>query len=280
VRQLSREPLNGVTKGSDTVTHGSRARLRDLMQAVGRRPRVARARELWASGDTLGAGLAAASIVLHPLRWLLYRFRERWGYLRARRHRGSFVVGGKTYDYFHHSYGLTYQNERAVELPVVWDIVQAHQGQRILEVGNVLSHYFRFEHVTVDKYEWARGVLNADVVDYQPEERYDLIVSISTLEHVGWDEAPRDPEKVVAALQNLDRLLAPGGTMVITIPLGYNPDCDRIFWERVVPVSRTHYLARIAEPNTWAEVSREQIREVYPGNLLITVLEGGQRLSL
>ena len=67
--------------------------MRGLMQAVGRRPRVARVRELWASGDTLGACLCAASLASHPLHWLSYRFRERRGYLRARRCRGSFVVG-------------------------------------------------------------------------------------------------------------------------------------------------------------------------------------------
>ena len=34
-------------------------------------------------------------------------------------------------------------------------------------------------------------------------DKYDLIVTISTLEHVGWDEEPRDPSKVLRAIENL-----------------------------------------------------------------------------
>ena len=30
------------------------------------------------------------------------------------------------------------------------------------------------------------------------------IVSISTMEHVGWDETPRDSKKILVALENLD----------------------------------------------------------------------------
>jgi hypothetical protein len=37
----------------------------------------------------------------------------------------------------------------------------------------------------LDKYEQAPGVINEDVVSFSPPQKYDLIVSVSTLEHVG-----------------------------------------------------------------------------------------------
>jgi hypothetical protein len=53
-----------------------------------------------------------------------------------------------------------------------------------------------------------------------------LIVSISTLEHVGWDEEDKNPVKVLQAIEILKSLLAPLGKIVVTLPLGYNPIID------------------------------------------------------
>jgi hypothetical protein len=82
-------------------------------------------------------------------------------------------------------------------------------------VGNVLSHYFSVNHDVVDKYEKAEGVINRDIIDFHPSKEYDLIISISTLEHVGWDEdisdhkILHDPSKILRAIENLRGLLAP-----------------------------------------------------------------------
>ena len=43
-------------------------------------------------------------------------------------------------------------------------------------------------HDVLDKYEKGNNVINDDVVSFSTEVKYDLIVSVSTLEHVGWDE--------------------------------------------------------------------------------------------
>ena len=86
-------------------------------------------------------------------------------------------------------------NERSIEVPIVMEIVNQNKGKRILEIGNVLSNYYKVSHDIVDKYEKAPNVINQDVVDFKTNEKYDLIVSISTLEHVGWDEEPRDDKK-------------------------------------------------------------------------------------
>ena len=115
----------------------------------------------------------------------------------------TFVFNGHTYPYLYHFCNKTWKNERGVEIPIFRDILLRHQAARILEVGNVLSHYFPVHHEVVDKYEVAPIVINQDIVEFAPTERYDLILSISTLEHVGWDEVPREPAKLLQAIEHL-----------------------------------------------------------------------------
>lgn len=167
----------------------------------------------------------------------------------------TFTFQGEACRYFYHPYNTTWKNERAVEVSIALRKLQSCRRGRILEVGNVLSHYMRCEHDIVDKYEKAEGVLNEDVVDFQPPGRYDLIVSISTLEHVGWDEEPREPNKVLRALENLEtRCLAPGGQIVVTAPLGYNPEMDRLLSDGVLQFTKAYYLKRVSRDNEWIEV--------------------------
>ena len=100
----------------------------------------------------------------------------------------TFLVDGKEFHYFYHFYNNTYGAERCVEIPVVRSMLSAANNEDILEVGNVLKHYYWFPHDVLDKYEKAPGVINQDVVEFAPRKKYSTIVSISTLEHVGFDE--------------------------------------------------------------------------------------------
>lgn len=179
--------------------------------------------------------------------------------IRQVKGRRTFQLDGRSYPYFIHRYNLTWRNERIVEIPVAWELVQRFQGKRILEVGNVLSHYHPVRHDVVDKYERAPGVVNQDMVDLQAPGRYDLIVSISTVEHVGWDETPRDPGKVLRAVEALKACLAPGGTLFVTIPLGYNDDLDEHLRARRLSFPVERYLKRVTDDNRWSEVSREAV---------------------
>jgi hypothetical protein len=139
---------------------------------------------------------------------------------------GEFTLGGESYPLLRRRYGLTWVTERAVEVPVAQRVVERHAGVRILEVGNVLSHYGPVAHEVVDKYERGAGVRNADVLDLPAEPAYDLIVSVSTLEHVGRDEQPHEPERAVHAFEHLRGMLRPGGTLFATVPVGYNAALD------------------------------------------------------
>lgn len=177
-----------------------------------------------------------------------------------------FTVSGVDYRYFYHAYNQTYCNERAVEIPLLWAIVQRVPPERVLEVGNVLSHYFPTHHDVVDKYERAPGVRNLDVVDFRPTQPYELIVSISTLEHVGFNEKPVEPEKPLRAIRHLQRCLSPQGQLVITVPIGFNPHLDRMLREGGIPLTDPVCLRRISRDNRWRQVPWEEIRHARYGH--------------
>ena len=176
---------------------------------------------------------------------------------KIRRHNTIFILG-KTYRYF--DTFKTWHGERAVEIPIVMEMVRKYQGKNILEIGNVLSHHLKFEHDILDKYEIANGVTNEDVVD-KSEKKYELIVSISTLEHVGWDEEPRDYLKIPRALENLKTLITSrGGTVIITLPLGYNSALDQLLKDGIIRFSKQYNLVRISKGNEWKEASWEDVQ--------------------
>jgi SAM-dependent methyltransferase len=171
----------------------------------------------------------------------------RWALGAAIPRGGSFTFADERYELLRRVYGLTWMTERAVEVPVARRVVERHREERILEVGNVLSHYMPAEHEVVDKYERAAGVRNVDVLELAPEPGYDLVVSVSTLEHVGRDEQPREPERAAAALEHLRRLLRPGGKLFATVPAGYNPALDDA-------VARGEHEVRAMRRDPWREV--------------------------
>jgi len=199
--------------------------------------------------------------ILRPLYYLLGLYRI---YIETPQ---QFTFQGKSFSYFHHWHGMTYLIERIVEVPIIWDRVQAHRGQRILEVGNCLSYFFPREHDVLDKYDRNPRVMHLDVVDFKPAHPYDLIVSISTIEHVGWDEVPKEPMKTRRAIDNLVSCLAPGGELVVTWALGYNPDIDRLLKAGQLRFSETFYMLRTSHyTNRWRQVAWDEVRDARYGH--------------
>ena len=178
--------------------------------------------------------------------------------------RCTFTFNGKKYNYFHHMYHLTFKNERAVEIPIVYDAVKNCSG-RIHEVGNTLSYYFKVNHEIVDKYDKKEGVINEDVVDFKPKHKYNLIVCISTLEHIGMDESAfselnkLDSMKTIRAIDKFKSILAVGGKVIVTFPLGYNTCLDKLFKRGKIHFTRTYYMKRISWDNRWAEKNFEEV---------------------
>jgi SAM-dependent methyltransferase len=169
--------------------------------------------------------------------------------------RRRFRFAGREYGYFVARYNDTWANERAVEVPIVMSRLGRLPGEDFLEVGRVLDHYIDRPHDVVDKYELAAGVINEDVLEFAPEKRYEVIVSISTLEHVGFDEEVRDSDKPARSVMHLLTLLRPGGELLISFPLGYNPDIDQRALSGSLEFEEIRYLKRVSRSNRWREIS-------------------------
>lgn len=207
-----------------------------------------------------GLGAALAGFGRYALDLLVVQWW--WRLIKARE---PFEFEGRRYRYFYRLYNRTWRSERAVEVPLARAALAGVPPERVLEVGNVLAHYGPVSHAVLDKYEQAPGILREDVVSFEPGRTYDRIVSISTIEHVGWDETPREPEKAVAALEHLAALLAPEGELLVTFPLGAHPELDRRLQTGELPFDEVGCLRRVSADNRWREVPVAEVAGVRYG---------------
>jgi hypothetical protein len=123
------------------------------------------------------------------------------------------------------------------------------QSADVLEVGNVRALAGIVGHTVVDKYEAGPGVLNEEIVDYRPKRRFDLAISISSVEHIGFDERPREPSKGARrALKHIDEL---ADRLMGTIPVGYNIDAEVAVLNG--PFDRVELLVKTSRPCTWEQ---------------------------
>jgi len=175
----------------------------------------------------------------------------------------TFSVGKEQYPYCYATYNVSWKNPRSVEIPVAKAEIRRAEPTRMLEVGNVLSHYGVKGHDVVDKYERASDVINEDVVSFEPGQQYDLIVSVSTLEHVGFDsgESGTAPEKVLEAVERMKSWLADEGRLFVTVPYDYNPHLDEYLRNEAFGFTERRYPHRYSKWNEWQECSWDELTE-------------------
>jgi hypothetical protein len=176
-------------------------------------------------------------------------------FVRLRLRSPRFRLFGTEYPIFAGWYNKTWRNERQVELPPTVELLRKFDPKETLELGNVLSNYESVNHVVVDKYENQPWTVREDIVEYRPGRTFRLIISISTLEHVGWDEEERDSTKFARSLHHLVELLAPGGRLWATVPLGYSPFADA-FLASPENGFDVHFMTRgSGRPGDWREAA-------------------------
>lgn len=187
-------------------------------------------------------------------------------FYKSKRGDETFTYNKQKYNYFIHKYNYTWRNERCIEIPIIKKIIEKNSAKKILELGNVLSHYMQVNHDVLDKYEKGEGVINKDVVNFKSDKKYDLIIAISTLEHVGWDEKNQDYKKVIKAVGNLKALLKRNGKIIITHPLGYNFYMDEFIKTGQLKINQIDLMQRISKDNKWKQLpwKKQIIRYHYP----------------
>tara|TARA_Y100000310_G_scaffold204358_1_gene204618 strand:- start:6532 stop:7242 length:711 start_codon:yes stop_codon:yes gene_type:complete len=168
----------------------------------------------------------------------------------------KFSFNGKRYPYFYDPYNHTWLNERSIEVPIILNEMKKCKG-KILEVGNVLAHYEKLDHDVLDKYEKSEGVINEDAVSFTTNKKYDLIASISTVEHIGWDEPEKSSDKIPRTIENLKKCLNEKGKIIATVPMGYNPHLDKLIDEGMI---KHIYFLKRKFPNRWCQVSYRKVK--------------------
>ena len=196
--------------------------------------------------------------------------------------RRYFTFAGKKYRYFVHPYHATWQNERAVEIPLLKPYVAAAPAGKTLEIGNVWGRYFPDRrHAVVDKYEERPGVTNLDVMDFKPKQKFDLVFSISTFEHIGLDEHDREPKKVLAAVNHSRTLLSRKGSLILTVPVGYNQYLDYLLESNQLGETERHSFKRVSRWMEWEACDYDEVRGAaygspyrYANALVLLVFKG------
>jgi SAM-dependent methyltransferase len=141
------------------------------------------------------------------------------------------------------SYGVGV-DERCIEYP--WLLAHLCDGSEVLlDAGSTLNHDFILDHPVFQHKVihiltlapetncfWQKGIsyLFGDLRDILVRDAYyDIIVCLSTLEHVGCDNTffthncayqEHSPGDFVLVMQELCRVLKPGGSLFLTVPFG------------------------------------------------------------
>ncbi len=182
----------------------------------------------------------------------------------------------------YHTARIGIDGERVIEIPLVQSFLS--KGKSVFELGNVLNNYHKFDHVVVDKYEVNDGVINVDFLDFKTESEFDVAVSISTIEHIGFDEEDKRIGKAIEAINKLRGLAKDDGLVVITLPLGYNPEIDQFVKEDKTYVK--HFFKRISRWNTWKETNlddalqRKYGEEYHSANSVVFLMSCLKNLSI
>ena len=157
----------------------------------------------------------------------------------------SFDFQGIPLKPFYHRRNTTWACERCVEIPIAMHFLEQYPPARVLEVGNVLSGYFRLAHEVIDKFDHSPSVIREDVAAFSTGSSYDLILSISTFEHIGFDDSHTDSAgRIQAAIRNCRRFLRDAGQLVVTVPIGYNKHLDWLIGSGCLGCSAEVYMRR------------------------------------
>ena len=175
-------------------------------------------------------------------------------------------------------------DERCVEYPWFFSRLKDN-ARRILDAGSSLNHYDllnlkvwqgRQLHITTLADEGKPPALIKPVYVYQdlramryPNEFFDAVVCISTLEHVGMDNAllytddPRkkenDAQSHVQAVDEMRRVLKEEGTLYLTMPYGRRQNFGwfQVFDEHMVASVVKRFMPRKVEM-TYYKYDRRQ----------------------
>ena len=171
--------------------------------------------------------------------------------------------------------------DRLVEYPLVLQYLQLERpGMRVLDFGcvedllplHLCALGFRVTGLDFRPYPFRHAdfeFIQADILNWQPPDgAFDLVVSTSTIEHVGLSAYgdPGEPDGDRIALQKLLAAVKPGGRVLFTVPAGNARtialmriyDADRLRALAPTP-SLVRWFAKASRHGDWHEVGSDEI---------------------
>ena len=167
-------------------------------------------------------------------------------------------------------------DERLVEYFEFFRLISKYDKSKLnlLDAGSILNHQSLSKHIQSikkidiftlepEKANYLEGNVYYSYGDLRklhfPDNHFDLVISISTLEHIGLDNTLHysnnqmhkeyNPESIKDAFIELHRVTAPKGALLITLPFGKSKNFD---WLRIFDSDEVMSLISLRQ---WSKIS-------------------------
>lgn len=121
----------------------------------------------------------------------------------------------------------------------------------VVEIGDVIWHYYPIRHTVIDLYEKRDGVQNIDFLNFDPIDSN--ILTISTLEHIGHPEYGRPI--IENGFQNsINKIVQRSRLYFITLPIGFRNDVNNFI--RDSKLQKVYFYLQ-EDLRTWKQIPIE-----------------------
>ena len=159
-------------------------------------------------------------------------------------------------------------NERNIELPIAFWFIE-HYNDNLIEIGEVTPFYRDPQHPVYD--------LSSDIADRR-RDVFDInmtdknVLSISTVEHVGFGDYGNTPEPHLA-IEAIRLIRKKSRKHMITYPVGYNEELDYDLMHSEIP----YFVMYRDDKNKWFMFDHKELQmfyynePFYAGNAIVVI---------
>ena len=172
------------------------------------------------------------------------------------------------------SYNAAATNERTIEIPLGFYFKDYFKND-IIEIGAVTPYYHNCQHEVYDLYDSYKKCIRKDFSTCDDFYKNKNILSISTVEHIGFDNYSNQHGKYPVERWDggfiiLQKIISSCNNYLLTIPIGYNPVLDH----KILQSDISHLICkRTNRQNDWEQDLENNINYAYGRNNHIALLQ-------